>query len=193
MQPRKYVVIPQMEGKLKNIRKIAGNLWFSWNVDAVELFDYLDEQLWKETNHNPLQTLIRLSSQRLNEIRKDEGFLAHAERVYRHFKSYMNPAATYEYHLESPIDFTTAYFSLEFGITESLPLYSGGLGILAGDHLKSASDLYVPVVGVAFFIRKAIFDRDSRSTAGNRSTIPELKPTLCRWNGSGMLPGGPSW
>ncbi len=157
MQPRKYVVVPQMEGRLKNIRKIAGNLWFSWNVEAVELFDYLDEQLWKETNHNPLQTLIRLSRQRLDQIRKDEGFLAHAERVFRHFKSYMNPAGIYEYHLESPIDFTTAYFSLEFGITESLPLYSGGLGILAGDHLKSASDLNVPVVGVGLLYQEGYF------------------------------------
>lgn len=157
MQPRKYVVVPQMEGELENLRKLAGNLWFSWNVEAVELFDYLDEQLWKETNHNPLQTLIRLSRQRLNEIQHDEGFLAHAERVYRYFKSYMNPAGVYEYRLEHPIDFTTAYFSLEFGLTESLPLYSGGLGVLAGDHLKSASDLNVPLVGVGLLYQEGYF------------------------------------
>ncbi len=110
MQPRKYVVVPQMEGGLENLRKLAANLWFSWNVEAVELFDYLDEQLWKETNHNPLQTLIRLSRQRLNEIQHDEGFLAHTERVYRYFKSYMNPAGVYEYRIRASYRFHYGLF-----------------------------------------------------------------------------------
>ncbi|HTY23440.1 MAG TPA: alpha-glucan family phosphorylase [Desulfomonilaceae bacterium] len=157
MSPRKYVVVPPMEGGLENLRKIAGNLWFSWNMEAVELFDYLDERLWTKTNHSPLQTMIQLSRQRLGEIRQDEGFLAHSERVYRHFRAYMDPAGAYEYGLEQPLDFTTAYFSLEFGLTESLPLYSGGLGVLAGDHLKSASDLMVPLVGVGLLYQDGYF------------------------------------
>jgi starch phosphorylase len=66
MPLKKYVVVPPMKGGLEDLRKIAGNFWYTWNIDAVELFDYLDEHLWRETNHNPLQTLVRLSSHRLN-------------------------------------------------------------------------------------------------------------------------------
>ena len=154
MPLRKYVVIPPMEGGLESLREIAGNLWFSWNMDAVELFDHLDERLWREMNHNPLQTLIRLSSQRLNEVRKDEGYLEHAERVRQKFRAYMKRTRSYEYRLAKPVDFVTAYFSLEFGITECLPIYSGGLGLLAGDHLKSASDLNLPLVAVGLMYQE---------------------------------------
>jgi starch phosphorylase len=146
-----------MEGGLESLREIAGNFWFSWNTEAVELFNYLDEHLWQETNHNPLQTLIRLSRHRLNQIREDEGFLAHAQRVLQRFRAYMTRTRSYEYRLEQPVDFTTAYFSLEFGVTECLPIYSGGLGLLAGDHLKSASDLNLPLVGVGLIYQEGYF------------------------------------
>jgi glycogen phosphorylase len=157
MPLKKYIVVPAMKGGLENLRKIAGNFWYAWNTDAVELFDYLDEHLWRETNHNPLQTLIRLSSHRLNEISQDEGYLDHAGRVLRKFNAYTTRTRSYEYHLTQPVDFPTAYFSLEFGLTESLPIYSGGLGVLAGDHLKSASDLNLPLVGVGIMYQEGYF------------------------------------
>lgn len=157
MPLRKYVVVPPNGGSLESLREIAGNLWFCWNPDALELFEYLDEELWHDTNHNPLQTLVRLSSYRLAEISKDEGYLEHAERVRNKFRAYMGRTRSYDYHLPKPVDFLTAYFSLEFGLTESLPLYSGGLGVLAGDHLKSASDLNLPVVGVGLMYRQGYF------------------------------------
>jgi glycogen phosphorylase len=157
MPLRKYVVVPRMEGGFEDLKEIASNLWFSWNMEAVELFDYLDEHLWQETNHNPLQTLIRLSSQRLKEVRQDEGFLAHAARVRQRFRTYMKRVRSYDYRLETPVNFITAYFSLEFGITESLPVYSGGLGLLAGDHLKSASDLNLPLVAVGLMYQEGYF------------------------------------
>lgn len=157
MSVRKFVVVPHMSGGLETLREIAGNLWFSWNMEAVELFDHLDEKLWQETNHNPLQTLIGLSKQRLDTIKSDEGFLAHAERVRNRFRAYMQRTRAYDYHLESPVDFVTAYFSLEFGITECVPIYSGGLGLLAGDHLKSASDLNLPLVGIGLMYREGYF------------------------------------
>ncbi len=157
MALKKYVVIPRMERGMENLRELAQNLWFSWTTDAVELFDYLDERLWEATNHNPVQTLIRLSKHRLNEILQDEGFLAHAEKVTRRFRAYMKPSGFYEYRLDQPVDFTTAYFSLEFGLTECLPFYSGGLGVLAGDHLKSSSDLSLPLVGVGLLYREGYF------------------------------------
>jgi len=154
---RKYVVVPPSGGSLESLREIAGNLWFCWNPDAVELFEYLDEELWHDSNHNPLQTLVRLSRSRLAEISKDEGYLEHAERVRNKFRAYMGRTRSYDYHLPKPVDFLTAYFSLEFGLTESLPLYSGGLGVLAGDHLKSASDLNLPVVGVGLMYKQGYF------------------------------------
>jgi glycogen phosphorylase len=157
MLSRKYVVVPPMEGGLESLREIAGNLWFCWNQEAVELFDYLDERLWRETDHNPLKTLVRLSSQRLKELSEDEGYREHAERVRQKFRAYVERKRTYEYKLEQPIEFTTAYFSLEFGITECLPIYSGGLGLLAGDHLKSASDLNLPLVGIGLMYQEGYF------------------------------------
>lgn len=157
MALRKYVVVPPIEGGLENLREIAQNFWYSWNTEAVELFNHLDGHLWQETNHNPLQTLIRLSKHRLNEVLHDEGFLAHADKVRQRFRAYMNRTRSYDYRLEHPVDFTTAYFSLEFGITESLPIYSGGLGLLAGDHLKSASDLNLPLVGIGLLYQEGYF------------------------------------
>ena len=159
MTIRKYVVVPRMDGGLENLREIAGNFWFSWNTEAVELFDYLDETLWLETNHNPLQTLIRLSRHRLEEIRQDEGYLAHAQRVRQRFNQYVKRTRSYDFRLEQPVDFPIAYFSLEFGVTECLPIYSGGLGLLAGDHLKSASDLNLPLVGVGLMYREGYFSQ----------------------------------
>ncbi|MGO9571551.1 MAG: alpha-glucan family phosphorylase [Desulfomonilaceae bacterium] len=175
MPLRKYVVVPPMRGGLEGLREIAQNLWFSWNTEAVELFDHLDEQLWTETNHNPLQTLIRLSSHRLQQIREDEGYLAHAERVRQRFRSYMKRTRSYDYRLDSPVDFTTAYFSLEFGVTESLPIYSGGLGLLAGDHLKSASDLNLPLVAVGLMYREGYFHQQLTSTGWQQEYYPRTE------------------
>ena len=157
MPLRKYVVVPPMEGGLEDLKEIAGNLWFSWNIEAVELFDHLDERQWQETNHNPLLTLIRLSSHRLNQIREDEGYREHALRVREKLRAYVQRTRSYDYHLEHPVDFVTAYFSLEFGLTECVPIYSGGLGLLAGDHLKSASDLNLPLVGVGLMYQEGYF------------------------------------
>jgi starch phosphorylase len=174
MPLRKYVVVPPMKGGLESLREIAGNFWFSWNIEAVELFDHLDENLWQETNHNPLQTLIRLSSHRLNEIREDEGYLAHAEKVRQRFRAYVNRTRAYDYRLEQPIDFTTAYFSLEFGLAECLPIYSGGLGVLAGDHLKSASDLNVPLVAVGLMYQAGYFNQSLNNEGWQQESYPSI-------------------
>lgn len=200
MTLRKYVVVPPMEGDLENFREIANNLWFSWNIDAVELFDHLDEGLWREGGHNPLWTLIRLSRQRLKEIREDEGYLAHAERVCQRFRAYIKRAKKYAYRLEHPIDFVTAYFSLEFGITECLPIYSGGLGLLAGDHLKSASDLNLPLVGVGLMYQEGYFKQRLSQDGWQQEIYPRTQfdtiplekqtdasgaPLMCRVNLAG--------
>lgn len=175
MPLRKYVVVPPTRGRLESLREIAGNLWFCWNTEAVELFEYLDENLWHDTNHNPLQTLVRLSSHRLAEISNDDGYLEHAERVRHKFRAYMARSRSYDYHLQHPVDFVTAYFSLEFGLTECLPIYSGGLGVLAGDHLKSASDLSVPLVGVGLMYRQGYFCQSLTADGWQQEYYPVIE------------------
>ena len=175
MSLRKYVVVPPMEGRLESLREIAGNLWFCWNTEAVELFEYLDEQLWRDTNHNPLQTLVRLSSHRLIEIGEDEGYLEHAERIRQKFRIYMQRKRPYDYRLAEPVDFVTAYFSLEYGLTESLPIYSGGLGVLAGDHLKSSSDLNLPLVGVGLMYQEGYFRQSLSSNGWQQEYYPRTE------------------
>jgi glycogen phosphorylase len=175
MNLRKYVVVPPMEGDLENLREIANNLWFSWNLDAVELFDHLDEGLWREGGHNPLWSLIRLSRQRLKEIREDEGYLSHAEKVCQRFRSYIKRSKKYTYRLARPVDFVIAYFSLEFGITESLPIYSGGLGLLAGDHLKSSSDLNLPLVGVGLMYQEGYFKQRLSQDGWQQEIYPKTR------------------
>jgi glycogen phosphorylase len=175
MPLRKYIVVPPMEGGLENLREIAANLWFSWNSEAEELFQHLDEQLWKETNHNPLQVLISLSRNRLRELRGDEGYRSYAGRVYQRFLSYMERTGPYDHHLDRPVDFTTALFSMEFGLAECLPIYSGGLGLMAGDHLKSASDLNLPAVGVGLLYQEGYFRQSLSAEVGQEEHYPRTE------------------
>ena len=157
MALRRYVVVPPMEGALENLKEVANNLWFSWNSEAVDLFDHLDAHVWEESNHNPQQVLIRLSKSRFQEIQNDEGYRSHAGKVRDHFLAYMRRRRPYDHRLARPVNFTTAYFSPEFGLTESLPIYSGELGRITGDHLKSASDLNVPMVGIGLMYKEGYF------------------------------------
>jgi starch phosphorylase len=154
---RKFVVVPPMSGGLEKLREIAGNLWFSWNAEAAELFEHLDEKQWIESKHNPVKTLISLSSKRLEDLQSDEGYRSHAERVFQRFRAYMDKRRPYDFGLSGPIDFTTAFFSIEFGLTECLPLHSGELGLFAGNLLKSASDVNLPMVGVGLLYQEGYF------------------------------------
>jgi starch phosphorylase len=175
MKPRKYVVVPPVKSGLESLREIARNLWFSWNSEAFELFNHLDAQHWEETNHNPLQVLIRLSRSRIRGIREDEGYMAHAEKVRQRLRAYMNRPGSYDFNLDHPVDFTTAYFSLEFGLAECLPIYSGGLGLLAGDHLKSASDLNLPLTGVGLMYGEGYFSQSLTSDGWQQEVYPRLE------------------
>ncbi|MEE8484200.1 MAG: alpha-glucan family phosphorylase [Nitrospinota bacterium] len=151
---RKFVVNPSLPEKLAPLEEIAYNLWWTWNPDAVNLLRRIDRDLWEKFYHNPVKVLGSISQERIRELEKDDGFLTHIERVIYDMVDYMRAETWFDdiclegwntqYHI--------AYLSLEFGIDECLPIYSGGLGILAGDHLKSASDLGVPIaaVGMAY-------------------------------------------
>jgi starch phosphorylase len=154
-----YTVTPSLPENLSPLHELAYNLRWAWDHATRHLFIELDPELWVESNHNPAKLLSLLPQSRLNELSQDSAFLSRLASVYGEFRRYMDDPLWWQrtYGAEFPADFRIAYFSAEFGITESLPIYSGGLGVLAGDHLKAASDLGLPLVGVGFLYQKGYF------------------------------------
>ncbi|HEY9616998.1 MAG TPA: alpha-glucan family phosphorylase [Microcoleaceae cyanobacterium] len=166
MRPiRTFNVSPSLPAQLEPLRKLAYNLHWDWNVDTKDLFRRLDLDLWESSRHNPVLMLGTISQKRLQEAAEDEGFLAQMERASRQLDDYLQERTWHRKHRnQSTIanNATTsqecyAYFSAEFGLTDCLPIYSGGLGVLAGDHLKSASDLGLPLVGVGLLYQEGYF------------------------------------
>ena len=159
MRPlRTFTIEPALPDELKPLLTIAHTLWWCWHGDGLELFRRLDADLWERCYHNPVAMLGRVDQARLNDIARDEGFLAHLKRVQDNLQAYLeNPGwwpKTFGGDDRRP---TIAYFCAEFGMAESLPIYSGGLGVLAGDHLKSASELDIPLVGVGMLYQQGYF------------------------------------
>ena len=154
-----YNVIPSLPENLERLRDIVYNLHWTWNPNSRELFRRLDRELWEETNHNPVMVLGSISQERLEEISHDDGFIAHLDRVHNSLKEYLGAKTWYSKNFNYPKDFNILYFSAEFGLTECLQTYSGGLGILAGDHLKASSDLGIPVIGVGLLYREGYFQQ----------------------------------
>ena len=155
----KFTVVPRLPERLQALSDIAQNLWWCWNHDAIDLFHRLDRDLWTEVNQNPCTMLGRMSQLRLEDLAIDDSFLAHMDRVAASLKTYMASNTWKERNPEAPDNFRVAYMSAEFGLHESLRIYSGGLGILAGDVLRSAADLRLPMVAVSLLHRKGYFDQ----------------------------------
>jgi glycogen phosphorylase len=149
-------VFPTIPEPLLFLDQLSRNLWWSWQRDAVELFRRIDPQLWREANGNPLYFSTLVPQERLLELSLDESFLAHQARVKARFESMLQAPMNSSSSVFGDKG-TVAYFSMEFGIHESLPLFAGGLGVLAGDHLKSASDMRVPLTGVGLYYRQGYF------------------------------------
>jgi len=144
--------------RINRLGELAYNLWWSWNLNGMRLFLQLDRRLWEEVSHNPIAFLHQVDPERLKEAEKDEYYLKEYDRVMDKFDAYMQPEKTW--FNENHADLTEkimAYFSFEFGLHESMPFYAGGLGILSGDHLKEASDLGMPLVGVGFIYEQGYF------------------------------------
>jgi len=168
-----YIVSPNLPERLRPLMDMAKNIWFCWNQEAIELFRSVDQNLWEETGHNPLAILGRLKNTRIQELLKDEGFILEMDRVSGEFNRYVADRRAYEFSLDTPLDFTVAYLSAEYGLTDSLPIYSGGLGVLAGDHLKSASDLRVPLVAVGLIYQKGYFRQYLNADGWQQETYPD--------------------
>ncbi len=154
-----FNVVPFLPKKLSALLDIANNLYWTWNQDAVELFRRLDRELWDSLNHNPILLLGKVSQERLTEVSNDDGFLAHLSRVHSDLNNYLQESTWYQKTHKKEKKPFIAYFSAEFGLTECLQIYSGGLGVLAGDHLKSASDLGIPLVGMGLCYREGYFQQ----------------------------------
>ncbi len=157
MKLRHLVVRPDLPDELQPLRIIAMNMWFTWNPEANRLFQALDPILWEATNHNPVMLLSRLQPDRIREIMEDNALIERVRQIERSFDNYVSNIENYSFNLERPIDYRIAYFSMEYGIAECLPIYSGGLGVLAGDHLKSASNLCFPLIGLGLLYQKGYF------------------------------------
>ncbi|AFZ57985.1 alpha-glucan family phosphorylase [Anabaena cylindrica FACHB-243] len=158
MQPiRTFNVSPSLPQRLEPLRKLAYNLHFDWNVESKDLFRRLDTDLWESSRHNPVLMLGTISQARLLEVVEDEGFLAQMDRAARQLEDYLQERTWYHKQRGQNPKECYAYFSAEFGLVDCLPVYSGGLGVLAGDHLKSASDLGLPLVGVGLLYQQGYF------------------------------------
>lgn len=161
----RFSVVATLPERLSPLAEIAHNLWWCWNPEATDLFRRVDADAWEDFHQNPIRLLRNVSQERLVRLMANEAFLAHMDRVHSDLRQYLGHSTWYAWVHGNEIENQIAYFSLEFGIHECLPIYSGGLGILAGDHLKSASELGLPLTGVGLLYRNGYF-RQSLSPDG---------------------------
>ena len=143
-------VVAELPSKLKPLDILSKNLWWVWNSEAKTLFHDIDPDLWRNTGENPVMMLQRIKSERLSEIMKDEAMMARIKNVYEDFKEYMKVP------MRKDVP-SVSYFSMEYGLCNCLKIYSGGLGVLAGDYIKEASDSCVDMTAVGFLYRYGYF------------------------------------
>ncbi len=171
---RSFEVVPSLPEPLRPLMRIANNLWWTWHPEAVELFVRLDRDLWKESNHNPVKMLGLVSQATLDEAAADEGFLTSLSIAVENLERHEGRTPWLESVKKESKGYTVAYFCAEFGMTESLQIYSGGLGCLAGDHLKSASELGLPLVAVGLLYRNGYFQQYLNSDGWQQEYTPDL-------------------
>ncbi|MBI5550477.1 MAG: alpha-glucan family phosphorylase [Desulfobacterales bacterium] len=167
-----FQVFPRLPGSLSFLGVLSRNLWWSWKPDAIELFRRVDPRLWEESGRNPIVFATQVSQERLRKLSKDDSFLAHLDRVRQQFKERVLATPDIVQNPYGP-GARIAYFSMEFGIHESLPLFAGGLGVLAGDHLKSSSHMCLPMVAVGLLYRQGYFQQLLDPNGWQQETYPE--------------------
>jgi starch phosphorylase len=169
---KSYQVQPNIPQNLTFLETLSRNMWWCWTRNAVELFRRIDPRLWAECGRNPIPFLGRVPQARLEKLSKDTSYVGHLERVKGLFQARVNNA---DIALDLPFapGEHIAYFSMEFGLHESLPLFAGGLGILAGDHLKASSNMDLPVVGVGLMYRQGYFRQFLNHEGWQQENYPE--------------------
>ncbi len=182
----RMAVFPTIPQRIAGLHELAFNLWWTWHPDGFALYQRIDPTLWREVEHNAVRMLSQAGAARLQELAHDPEFLASYDSVMADFHAYMEETNTrFARRYPEGDSKTIAYFCAEFGLHESLPIYSGGLGILAGDHCKEASDLGVPLVGVGFLYPQGYFrqriDHNGKQDASYEkiyfSNVPALPAT----------------
>ena len=169
--------------ELEPLGELVSNLRWSWHQKTQDVFAAVDPELWEQVGRDPVRLLGEVPSDRLAKLAKDEVFLARVREAHDDLRRYLTDDRWYQEH-DGDSPKAVAYFSPEFGITHVLPQYSGGLGILAGDHLKAASDLGVPVIGVGLLYQRGYFRQALDSATGAQT---ELYP----YNEPSQLPIAP--
>jgi len=165
-----FQIVPALPERLKGLREMAYNFLWSWDDELRTLFTRLDKDLWNKTYQNPVLMLGMISQQRLEALLKDDSFMSFFERSYERYRAYLKEPTWWDKRYSKKT--LIAYFSAEFGVAESLPIYSGGLGVLAGHHLKSASDLGVPLVGVGLLYQQGYFRQYLTSDGWQQELYP---------------------
>jgi len=174
---RRFTVRPVLPEPLTALGDLAGNLRWVWHPETQDLFAELDAQAWAASGHDPVRTLGAVPPQRLDALARDEGFLERLRATRADLEDYLTGDRWYQREVAGSGGPTAiGYFSPEFGITAVLPQYSGGLGILAGDHLKSASDLGVPIIGVGLMYRHGYFNQSLSRDGWQQESYPVLDP-----------------
>ncbi len=154
----KITVNPQLPKRINRLEDIANNLWWSWNTEFLKLFKGIDIDLWENIGKNPVKFLKLVSQEKLELVSEDSNFLKEYDKVVDNFEGYINSKTTwFDKKYPNNRKDLIVYFSAEYGLDEILPIYSGGLGILSGDHLKSASDLGIPFVAVGLLYKNGYF------------------------------------
>jgi starch phosphorylase len=167
-----FQVFPNIPENLQFLEVLSRNMWWCWDKNAIELFRRMDPPLWTESGRNPIAFLSKISQSRCEKLAKDKGYRAHLKEVQEQFKIRVMDGADHDDSVFGPQD-TVAYFSMEFGIHESLPLFAGGLGILAGDHLKAASNLGLPLTGVGLMYQYGYFRQYLNPDGWQQEAYPE--------------------
>ncbi len=175
---RRFIVQPVLPEALRPLGDLARNLRWSWHSGTQEVFRTVDSQLWRSTGGNPLKLLSQVSPERLDILSRDRRFVRNLEVIREDLAEYLTGDRWYQSWAEANPEApqTIAYFSAEFGVSEALPQYSGGLGILAGDHLKSASDLGLPLIGVGLLYHHGYFIQSLNSAGWQQERYPLLDP-----------------
>lgn len=171
---RKFTVRTSLPERLRRLEQLASNLRWSWHEPTRELFREISLEGWRATGHDPLQLLGWVGTERLGQLAADDAFVARVDALADELDDYLSQARWYQSLEDVPE--SIAYFSPEFGITSALPQYSGGLGILAGDHLKAASDLGVPIVGVGLLYQAGYFKQAISREGWQQEAYPVLDP-----------------
>ncbi|MEV4240170.1 alpha-glucan family phosphorylase [Nocardia sp. NPDC049737] len=172
---RRFTVRAHLPERLAALGELSTNLRWSWHWPTQDLFAELDAELWRELGHDPVRMLGEVPAARLDELAADADYVGRVDAAAADLRDYLTRPGWFQRQTDEPVR-GIAYFSMEFGVTEVLPNYSGGLGILAGDHLKSASDLGLPLIGVGLLYRSGYFRQSLTADGWQSEHYPALDP-----------------